>query len=424
MKVSKTTIPVVAFAVGACVFVSTAFADMTLGTGYDRMKDSIKSTAEQMETELDNFTLEATITMKSNDVVLFQQSVVNKVDAAKGATEGTETSQFGDQPAKTTYTYTDREHSIWKYHGDETYYVSDVSRVGDFPLENGRFTNPFKTRGAAEFERIVDAFVGNLKDQVQVEETAEGDVLYSGSLSEAQVPAVVNAVASFGVMQLINEQVHSADTPPLPELASDVYVKSVTGAAVENEDGWLEQASGEVTLVGRDEAGNVHDLKASVLVRVTDAGTTTVTAPDLTAATVEKVGRSGIDEKYVGTYRNDIVVEKDGAFRKVGERTLVIASADGDRVTGTYSEKINPEFVAEYGESYDIAFDYAPDAADPMPYFEYVDGEGERKYGQLSPGGAANLYLMMGLEMTEDGGYRSDEERPFFNGEFSRVFEE
>jgi len=424
MKLKKTTIPVVAFAVGACVFVSTAFADMTLGTGYDRMKDSIKATASQLETELDNYTLEAQITMKSGDVVLFQQSVVNKVDATKAATEGTETSQFGDEPVRTTYTYSDKERTIRKYDGDETYYISDGPHNGDFPLENGRFQNPFKTRGAAEFERIVDAFVGNLKDQVQVEETAEGDVLYSGSLSEAQVPAVVNAVASFGVMQIIDEQGRSADEPPLPELASDVYVKSVTGEAIENEDGWLEQASGEVTLVGRDAGGNVHDLKASVLVRVTDAGTTTVKAPDLTGAVVEKMGRIGIDEKYVGTYRNDIVVEKDGEFRKIGERTLVIASADGDRVKGTYSEQVNPEFAAEYGASYDIAFDYAPDAADPMPYFAYVDGEGEQKYGQLSPGGAANVYLVMGLERTEDGGYRSEEGRPFLNGEFSRVFEE
>jgi len=423
MKVSKTTIPVVAFAVGACVFVSTAFADMTLGTGYDRMKESIKATASQLETELDTFTLEAQITMKSNDVVLFQQSVVNKVDTSKGATEGTETSQIGDAPARTTYTYSDRERTIWKYDGDETYYVSDDPRQGDFPIENGRFQNPFKTRGAAEFERIVDAFVGNLKDQVQVEETTGGDVRYSGSLSEAQVPAVVNAIASFGVMQMIHEQGRSADEPALPELASDVYVKSVTGSAVENEDGWLEQATGEVTLVGRDADGNVHDLKASVLVRVADAGATTVTAPDLNEASVKKVGRIGIDEKYVGTYRNDIVVEKDGAFRKVGERTLVIASADGDRVTGTYSENITPEFVAEYGASYDIGFEYEPDA-DSMPYFAYVDGEGKQKYGQLSPGGAANVYLVMNLEKTEDGGYRAADDRPLFDGEFSRVFEE
>ncbi len=42
MKLSKNAMTVLSFTIGACVFISTAFADMALGSGYDRFKGSIK----------------------------------------------------------------------------------------------------------------------------------------------------------------------------------------------------------------------------------------------------------------------------------------------------------------------------------------------------------------------------------------------
>ena len=49
MKLGKKAMTALAFAVGTCMFVSTAFADMALGTGYDRLKETVKYTAAQME---------------------------------------------------------------------------------------------------------------------------------------------------------------------------------------------------------------------------------------------------------------------------------------------------------------------------------------------------------------------------------------
>ncbi len=423
MKLSKKTIPIAAFALGACVFVSTAFADMTLGTGYDRMKHAIKETAAQMESGLDNYTLEMHIELKENDRVLLQSSNVNKYDLAIGATETTETSQdFGGEP-RTMYSYKDRERSIWKHGDDETYYVSEYERNGNSQDRVG-FENPFNQYGAAEFERIVDAFVGSLKDQVQAEPSADGSVAYSGSLTEAQVPAVVNAVASFAVLQSIKEERDGASAPSaLPDLASDVYVKRVTGTAVENEAGWLERAQGEIVMTGKDSAGNVRDVTASVVVAITNVGATTVAAPDLSDASVEKVSRSGFDDKYVGTYRNDIVVEKEGTFLKIGERTIEITSVDGDQVKGAFAHRVKPEYEAEYGASYDFTFEYEPGAAGAMSFFTYVDAEGARKYGELSPGGPGRLYLQLDVEITGEGSFRIGDD-PYAHGEYNLVFEE
>ena len=74
MKLSKKTMTVLSFTIGACVFVSTAFADMVLGSGYDRLKSSAKTTAAQMEKGLNNYTIEALFTLKDNDQTLLQAS--------------------------------------------------------------------------------------------------------------------------------------------------------------------------------------------------------------------------------------------------------------------------------------------------------------------------------------------------------------
>ena len=45
-------------------------------------------------------------------------------------------------------------------------------------------------------EKIADALVGNLKDAVVVTENSDGSKTLSGSLSESQIPALINAVVS------------------------------------------------------------------------------------------------------------------------------------------------------------------------------------------------------------------------------------
>ncbi|WP_309121257.1 hypothetical protein [Paenibacillus sp.] len=423
MKVSKKAIPVVAFALGACVFVSTALADMALGTGYDRLKEAAKHTASQMEAELQNYTLEASFTLKDNNRILLQSSSVKKIDTVKQASIETEVSKTGSGETTTGhYRYNDMERTIWKSDEENKYYVSEYVD-NPFGQERSPFANPFRRDGAAEFERIVDALVGSLKEQVQVEERSDGGITYSGTLTEAQVPAVVNAVASFAVKQSMNEQSHMDPEQRLPELTSDVFVKKISGTAVESESGLLEQATGEAILSGKDAAGEVHDLTLSVIVTLTDIGTTAVEAPDLRNAAFEKVSRSGITEMYVGTYRNDIVMEKDGKFLKVGERTLEITGVDGDKVSGKYSEAVKPGFESEYGEPYDFTFEYEPDSSKPMSFFTYANPQGEQEYGQLSPGGAGRLYLNLKIEIIDDTSYRSND-KPYFNGEFNRVFEE
>ncbi|RXT01920.1 hypothetical protein [Ammoniphilus sp. CFH 90114] len=421
MKLSKKKMTVLSFALGASVFVSTAFADMMLGSGYDRLKDSAKTTAAQMEKGLNNYTIEALFTLKDNDHTLMQASTFNKMDTQKQASENSTVTQYANGESTSNYSYSDKQVSIWKSGIENKYYVTEFPE--DMDRENwSKFSNPFNEKGAPEIEKIVDALVGNLKDYVQAEDRPEGGRIYSGSLSATQVPAIVNAVSSFGVKQMMRDQAHMEGKMEFAEIESDIHVKKVTGTAIENKEGFLENVTGDIMLSGVDKNGVQHDLTLNVVFKLSDVGTTKITKPDLDGANVEKVSHfGGLTSKHVGTYKNDIVVEKDGKFVKIGERVIEITSVDGGKVSGAYSENVKPGFETDHPDSYQFKFEYKQN--DYNPKFTYTNPKGEQETGSIHLSNPGKLYLDLQIEMIDKDSWRSNT-RPNFDQQFNRVFEE
>ncbi|MDR6551425.1 hypothetical protein [Paenibacillus qinlingensis] len=417
MKLSKKSITVLSFTVGACLFVSTAFADALLGSGYDRLKDSVKNTASVMEKGLNNYTVETMYTLKDNDQILLQSSNFQKMDTANQVKENKEVTKNAKGETTSRYTYSDKKQTIDKNELENTYYVFDHS--GDVN-QNRRgpadFENPFNQKGASEVEKIVDAVVGSLKDYVQVEEGADGGKVFSGSLSEAQVPALVNAVSSFGIKQMLDNE------RDLPAIESDIFVKKVIGTANESKNGYLENLTGEITLSGKDKNGVQHDLNLNVMLKLSEIGSTKINKPDLSTAKVEKVSQnSGFSTKYVGTYQNDIIMDKDGKFTKIGERTVKITNVEGDKISGSYSETVIPGFESEYPNKDAFNFEYNL-ATSPM--FTYTDSKGEQKQGMVHPNQPGKIYFDMNLAIRDKNDYKqSNSMKPFYDGEFRRVFE-
>ncbi|USB31623.1 hypothetical protein [Paenibacillus sp. YPG26] len=421
MKLSKKGITVLSFTLGACLFVSTAFADALLGSGYDQLKGSVKNTASQMEKGLDSYTIEVLYSLEDNGHTMFESSDSNKFDVQKQARENTSVTQGSSGITTTHYSYNDPKRSIWKNETEDKYYVTE------FPEDDVRtnmFDSPFNAKGAPEIEKIVDALVGNLKDYVQAEEGADGGRVYSGSLSEAQVPAVVNAVTSFGIKKMINDQGRMQRDAKMPEIESDIFVKKVVGTAAENKSGLLENVTGEVILSGKDKNGTQHDLTLNLVLKLSNIGNTKIAMPDLTGANVENVTDSGgFSSKFVGKYKNNIITEKDGKFIKIGERTLEITSVEKDKVTGKYHETVKPGFEAEYGDKYNFTFEYNPKRSNSISTFTYNNAKGEQEHGNLFPSGSGKVYLDLNIKMNDSNSYQSNNQQ-YYDGEFSRVFEE
>lgn len=413
MKLSKKSVTVLSFTIGACLFVSTAFADTLLGSGYDRLKGSAKTTASMMDKDMKNYTLEALYTLKDNDKTLIQGSSSQKMDVEKQMKEENTTTKEANGETTSRYSYSDITKSIYKNGTDDTYQVMEypANAKQHNPAD---FENPFEEKGAPEIEKIVDAVVGGMKDYVQVEEGPEGGKVYSGSLSETQVPAILNAVSSFGIKRMLS------DEPDLPVIESDVFVKRVVGSAIENKAGYLENVTGDITLSGKDKNGVQHDLNLNVILKLSEVGNTKITTPDLTGAKIEKVSYSnGLSSKYVGAYKNDIVMEKDGKFVKIGERTVEITSVDKDKVKGKFTETVVPGYESLYPDKDNFEFEYDSAASST---FTYKNAKGEEKNGSIYQGAPGKIHLELNIGIMDKNSYKSDS-KPFYDGEFKRIFE-
>ncbi|MCO5387259.1 MAG: hypothetical protein NHB14_17530 [Desulfosporosinus sp.] len=352
MKFKKKSVMLVSFTVGTLLLATTALADIASKSGYDELKGAIKLTTEQASEKFDSFTLDYSMALKDNGKTLESSNETLKVDRTKSASENISSGLSLNGDKRSSQSYSDKTTMIRVSESDPTYYVTE------FPKErkDEAFTNPFKEEEAADIEKIVDAIVGSLRDHVVVTENPDGSKAITGSLTEVQIPSLVNAVASFQLKQEFNNQNSNQNNSKMPRLTKDVFVKEVKGSAKVNADGVMESILGTAVLSGKDEQGTVHEISLEALVKVMDINTTTVTKPDLTGKKVVKdIARYGDaemsnPEKFVGKFKNDIIIEKDSKFVKVGERFVDITQIDGKSVTGRYYVEYKPEFK-EYATS-------------------------------------------------------------------------
>lgn len=419
MKISKKAMSLCAVLVGAAVFTTAAAADVMLGSGYTGAKDALKSTMAYLSSEADSFTVDGEFAVTVDGKTFTRSVFSGKSDNRLGMQETHETSTEPDGETYSRYTYEDGERWVTKDEDDDLYYVHKINREdgedGD-PL----FTNPFEEEQVQDLEKVVDAFAGTMKDVVQAEET-DGGRIYSGTMCDAQVPAVVNALTAFvAKYSLISD--YRWEEAKFPAIANDIFLQEASGKAVANGDGILETVMVKVTLSGKTEDGVSHTISAELSVTLSDVNSTTVTAPVLTDENSQVATGYGnpFDERYVGTYKNDIVTEENGKFVKIGERVLTITSCENGKVTGSYAEIYKPGYEqeaksfdfatgdeAKYG---DIAFDYTLD--------------GETRHGMMFITGDCNQNLRMTPNVTflSDGGYSSHYEEGF-DGEFIRCLD-
>ncbi|MBV7271680.1 hypothetical protein JMF89_03860 [Clostridiaceae bacterium UIB06] len=352
MKFKKKTAMILSFAVGTLMFASTAMAEVASKNGYDQVKDSLKYTAESCTTKLSNYTMDVSLVMKDNGNTIASNSSVIKCSVSDQATERTETTIEGSTKRE-YYNYSDKNSFINKDNSQNVYYVNEYEK----PHENNSFKNPFKEKQASDVEKIADALIGNLKDSVAVTQNADGSKELSGSLNESQIPALVNAVVSFQSKNVFGRN-RGDNEDYMPKISKDIFVKDVTGKMLIDKNGLIQSVLGTGTISGKDESGKEHILTFELLGKLSNINSTIVKKPDLSGQKVEKViekdyNRLSNPEKYTGKYKSDIILEKDGKFEKIGERSINIEQINEKSISGTYHE--------EYTKGYE---DYAYNKTD------------------------------------------------------------
>ncbi|MDP4126319.1 MAG: hypothetical protein Q8912_05175 [Bacillota bacterium] len=343
MKVKKKTVMLISFTLGTLLLATTALADIATKSGYDQLKDALKVTAEQSSEKFDSFTMDLSIAMKDNGKTLMTENEIRKYNRSMSATESLSSGEDLTRGKHNSQVYLDKTTMIRVSDSDPTYYVTEFTKE----RKEETFSNPFKENRAEDIEKIADAVVGSLKDHVVVTENPDGSKGLAGSLTEVQIPSLVNAVASFQMKQEFDGRQDN-----LPHLTKDVFVKEVKGTAKVNKDGVLESILGTAQLSGIDDQGTVHEVTIEVLGKLSGINSTTVTKPDLSGKTVIKnIANSDNSsseitspEKFVGKFKNDILIEKNNKFVKVGERFIEISQIDNETVTGRYYEVFKPGY--------------------------------------------------------------------------------
>jgi hypothetical protein len=278
--------------------------------------------------------------------------------------------------------------------------------------------DPFASDRAMDVERIIDAFVGNLVELIQVEEF-DGKKMYTGNINEMQIPALANALASYWLRNDVERQYRSYsnisndinDLMPLPE--SSLFIQSVTGRAIQNEMGIIESLLAEANASAVDKDGITRSYTMEVTFQMTGINTTTVSEPNLNNVEVNhsvqyltEDGFEALSEKLIGRYSADIIEEADGRWIKTGENWIEITSIEPNTI---YAQLY--ELDSEGNEVYyqDISARVGDEDFRWNYLFDYTDKNGVAKQGIINYSEGKDLQVSFGVALHTRGGYSSDE---------------
>jgi len=355
MKINKKSKVIISLALGSVMFTTTAIAQVISKSGYDQLKDSVKYTAESCTTKLSSYTVDTSFVIKDNGKVITSQNSLNKVDVSNQTKENTSTTVEGTTK-KEDYFYSDKSGYISKNSDQDIYYTTEYTS----PREIVAPSNPFKEKGASDIEKIADAIVGSLKDAVVVTQDSDGSKTLSGSLSESQIPALINAVVSLQAKTEFGNGYNNQS--PMPKITKDVFVKEIKGNMVTTKEGLIQSVLGSGVLVGTDENNKEHSLSFELLAKITNVNLTKVNKPDLSGKKIEKnverdYSKLSNPEKYIGKYKTDIIIENNGKFEKIGESILDINAIDSKGISARHYEEYAKGYEEYAKNKKDFKFD-------------------------------------------------------------------
>lgn len=404
MKISKRTVSFIAFLLGAMIFTVAAAADVAVGSGYTGAKTAVKTTVAKLDGEVDNFSGSFYINIQVDDRMLIANREEFKFDNEHYMSEKISETQEPGRDKGSFYFYEDAEQYVYYYPNEpEAKYYVQSRKIAEGTSLLG---NPFEDEYAKDLEKILDAFVGTLKDTVQVE-ASEDSKMYIVTMGETQVPALVNALASF-VFKYSIASSYSAEEIGLPEITNDIYVTEISGKALENGEGMVESVIGSIGLCGKDENGGLHEVRIEIAGELFDINSTVITPPELNEEnSVTSRISNMLNEAYIGTYKRDIVEREGNGFVKTGEAILEILTATEDEVTGRYYETYREGYAPEEMH----VFDFTLDEGEYGDLWIHYSENGVEKLGNLQRTGSQgqDLYLNLDIEMADDGmGYSTE----------------
>jgi hypothetical protein len=272
--------------ISSLVMVTSGFAAMSSASGYSVYKDAIKATRG-----LDSVALSGGISLKDNGVSLINVTGKVKADLVNETESGSATiDNSGKQ--QSVEVYRQNNQTITKSSASDVYYQEQER------ADKNKNEKPESKQIPQEVENIIDSLVGNLQNSVTLDNNTDGTKEITLSLSNAQLPPVVNAVGSLLIKNALDEKEANKKRdeltgidfkPTLPALTQNIRIDQIDIKAGINAANFIQHQEATITVSGKDAAGATHQVILQLNADLTGFNATTPETIDLTGKNVQVV---------------------------------------------------------------------------------------------------------------------------------------
>jgi hypothetical protein len=284
--------------ISGALMVTTGLSAMAATSGYDAYKSALKNTKT-----VSNVSVQAKALLQDNgsDVANANGSFKFSQENRLGSGNVTVNGNGAEQSIEF---FKQADGTVVKPSGSDIYYVKPSKEKRSHPNGQGK-----QEVMPQQVETVIDALVGNLKDYVAVDTKADGSKQVSVQLTNAQIPAVINAIAPIAIKQATNEhndangQKDANDQKDIgidgeallanaPKLTQDIKIEKVDIKADINASNYIEHQQAVLTVSGKDDNGVAHQVTLQLNADLSGYNSTTPDNIDLTGKNVQTINKN------------------------------------------------------------------------------------------------------------------------------------
>jgi hypothetical protein len=291
-----------AIAVSGAVMLTTGLTAMAGTSGYEDYKSALKATQA-----LKSVSIQADAVLQDNGNVLNDAHGQLKVSLPDRKMSGN-VQVTGKGAQQSVDLFSGPTGEVWKTGGTDTYFVKQDKQEKQDGEQQDSTENGHSAWMNKQAETVIDALVGNLKNYVSENSQSDGSKQISLQLDNAQIPAVVQALAPLAFKHLSGEhdgqqKQNSVTDQANPDklfsknlfnvneiaLTQDIQIQSVSLEAIVNAHNQIERQQASVTFTGKDAGGVSHKLTLNTDVHLSAFDQTTPDTIDLAGKKVQQV---------------------------------------------------------------------------------------------------------------------------------------
>lgn len=278
---------VTSLTVGGSLLFATSLVNASQISGYQALKTTIKDT-KSLKNETAN--IKVSVTDNGNSLINLSSEAKlalnsNAMSSKSTITAGTNTTSYD------SYSYDGK--SIIKNSNSDVYLVKENRIKCIKKLEAA--ANPAVEKS---MEMVVDALVGNMKDNVTTTENTDGTKTLAINLNENDVTPLFDAITQMAFVRATNIEGNNANNTGkaslnlrniIPLLKSDIKIQSVTSTGNINKEDIITKDAAKIVIVGKDAKGTQHEIAVNIDLSLSNINTTTPDKIDLTGKQVKTV---------------------------------------------------------------------------------------------------------------------------------------